>query len=43
MPNINDWQLSIWQVEVSLTQVFDPPLRGRQFFEEVIRGNLDET
>lgn len=36
-----DWQLSMWQVEVSLTQVFDRPLRGRQFFEEVIRDNLD--
>jgi len=36
-----DWELSIWQVEVSLTQVFDRPLRGRQFFEEVIRDNLD--
>ena len=31
----------MWQVEVSLTQVFDRPLRGRQFFEEVIRDNLD--
>jgi hypothetical protein len=36
-----DWQLSIWQMEVSLTQVFDRPIRGRQFFEEVIRDNLD--
>ncbi len=36
-----DWELSMWQVEVSLTQVFDLPLRGRQFFEEVIRDNLD--
>ncbi|MFC1836795.1 hypothetical protein ACFL2Q_19075 [Thermodesulfobacteriota bacterium] len=36
-----DWQLSMWQVEVSLTQVFDRPLGGRQFFEEVIRDNLD--
>jgi hypothetical protein len=36
-----DWHLSMWQVEVSLTQVFDRPLRGRQFFEEVIRDNLD--
>lgn len=36
-----DWELSMWQVEVSLTQVFDRPLRGRQFFEEVIRDNLD--
>jgi len=35
-------RLSIWQLEVSLTQVFDRPLRGRQFFEEVIRDNLDQ-
>ena len=33
--------LSIWQAEVSLTQIFDRPLRGREFFEEVIRDNLD--
>ena len=36
-----DWQLSIWQMEVSLTQVFDRPVHGREFFEEVIRDNLD--
>jgi len=36
-----DWKLSIWQMEVSLTQIFDRPLRGREFFEEVIRDNLD--
>lgn len=35
-------RLSVWQLEVSLTQVFDQPLRGRQFFEEVIRDNLDQ-
>ena len=28
-------------MEVSRTQVFDRPLRGREFFEEVIRDNLD--
>lgn len=33
--------LSIWQMEVSLTQVFERPLYGRQFFEELIRENLD--
>jgi hypothetical protein len=33
--------LSIWQMEVSLTQIFDRPLRGREFFEETIRDNLD--
>ena len=36
-----DWSLSIWQLEVSLTQIFDRPLRGREFFEEIIRDNLD--
>jgi hypothetical protein len=36
-----DYQLSIWQMEVSLTQIMDRPVAGRQFFEEVIRDNLD--
>jgi hypothetical protein len=36
-----DWDLSIWQMEVSFTQIFDRPLRGREFFEEIIRDNLD--
>jgi len=31
-----DWDLSIWQMEVSLTQIFDRPLRGREFFEEIM-------
>src|SRR5258708_9377719 len=35
------YRLSILQMEVSLTQVFDNPVRGREFFEEVIRDNLD--
>jgi hypothetical protein len=35
------YQLSILQMEVSLTQVFDRPVHGREFFEEVIRENLD--
>jgi hypothetical protein len=35
------YQLSILQAEVSLTQVFDRPLRGREFFETIIRDNLD--
>ena len=34
-------RLSVWQVETSRTQVFDEPVRGRQFFEAVIRENLD--
>lgn len=34
-------RLSVWQVETSLTQVFDRPVRGREFFEEVIRENID--
>lgn len=33
--------LSIWQAEVSLTQVFAEPQWGRRFFEGVIRENLD--
>jgi len=36
-----DYALSLRQVEVSRTQVFDRPLRGREFFEQVIRENLD--
>ena len=34
-------RLTIWQLEVSLTQVFHAPLYGRQFFETLIRDNLD--
>jgi len=34
-------RLSIWQLEVSRTQVFTRPMRGREFFEQVIRENLD--
>ena len=34
-------QLSVWQVEFSCTQVFERPVRGREFFEAVIRENLD--
>ena len=33
------YELSILQAEFSLTQVFERPLQGRQFFEEVIREN----
>jgi len=32
---------SLLQLEVSRTQVLDDPLRGRDFFEEVIRDNPD--
>lgn len=35
------YQLSILQAEFSRTQVFDRPLSGRCFFEEVIRENID--
>jgi hypothetical protein len=35
------YRLSILQMEVSRTQVFDRPGRGREFFEEIIRDNLD--
>jgi hypothetical protein len=34
-------RLSIWQLEMSLTQVFTTPIYGRHFFEAVIRTNLD--
>lgn len=34
-------RLTIWQLETSLTQVFDRPVYGRQFFNEVIREHLD--
>lgn len=34
-------ELSVWQMEFSRTQVFDRPLRGREFFEAVIRENMD--
>jgi hypothetical protein len=35
------YDLSILQAEFSLTQVFDRPVTGRLFFEQVIRENLD--
>jgi hypothetical protein len=35
------YQVSILQAEFSLTQVLDQQVRGRIFFEEVIRENLD--
>ena len=35
------YRLSVWQVEFSRTQVFADPAQGRQWFEAVIRDNLD--
>jgi hypothetical protein len=35
------YQLSILQLELSLTQILDRPVAGRIFFEDVIRENLD--
>ena len=35
------YQLSILQLEIADTRVFDRPQHGRQFFEEVIRDHLD--
>jgi len=35
------YHLSVLQAEFSLTQVFDRPVMGRVFFEEVLRENLD--
>ena len=34
------YQVSILQAELLLTQVFDRPLQGRQFFEEVLRETV---
>lgn len=34
-------RLSVLQMECALTQVWDRPLHGREFFEEVIRENMD--
>ena len=36
-----DYDLSMLQVEFSLTQMLDTPTSGRVFFENVIRENLD--
>jgi hypothetical protein len=33
-------QVSILQAEFSLTQIFDRPLTGRQFFDQIIKDNL---
>ena len=35
------YDLSMLQVEFSLTQMLDQPISGRVFFEQVIRDNLD--
>ena len=35
------YQISILQIELSLTQVLDRPVSGRIFFEDLIRENLD--
>ena len=35
------YQLSILQAEFALTQVWDRPVHGREFFEQVIRENID--
>ena len=35
------YKLSIWQAEFSLTQIWDRAHYGRQFFEELIRENID--
>lgn len=34
-------RLSIWQLEASVTHIFDRPLYGRLFFEQIIRDQLD--
>ena len=35
------YRLSVLQAELSLTQIWDRPRHGREFFEEVIRENID--
>jgi hypothetical protein len=35
------WELSLRQVEVSRTMVFDAPRQARAFFEALVAGNLD--
>jgi len=35
------WEISMRQIEVSRTLVFDAPRRARAFFEALIAGNLD--
>jgi hypothetical protein len=35
------YRLSVLQAEFSLTQIWDHPRHGREFFEEVIRENID--
>ena len=37
----SDYQFSIWQLEVSLTQVPDRPVHGPEFSEEILRHNID--
>jgi hypothetical protein len=34
-------ELALWQLECSRTDVFERPVHGREFFEAVIRENLD--
>lgn len=34
-------ELSFWQFELSLTHVFQRPVQGRHFFEQLIRDNID--
>ncbi|MEM7204795.1 MAG: hypothetical protein AAF628_31350, partial [Planctomycetota bacterium] len=36
-----DYEISMLQAEFALTQVFDRPLSGRVFFEQILRENLD--
>ena len=35
------YDVSTLQAEFALTQVFDRPVQGRVFFEEIMRENLD--
>ncbi|MDA0814669.1 MAG: hypothetical protein O3C21_20015, partial [Verrucomicrobia bacterium] len=35
------WKITVLQIELALTQVWDKAARGLEFFEQVIRENLD--
>jgi hypothetical protein len=35
------YEISIWQAEFATTQIFDRPVTGRIFFEQIIRENVD--
>jgi len=36
-----DYEISVLQAEFALTQIFNKPIQGRQYFEQIIRENID--